>query len=83
MDDVEKLRILLPHWIEHNRDHGLEFAKWASQVRGAGQEETAELLERAAASLRTAEAALREALQKAGGTLDGHGEHHGRHNFSE
>lgn len=83
MDDGEKLRILLPHWIEHNRDHGREFAKWASIARSAGQVETAELLERAAASLREADAALREALSRTGGALHGRGEHHGHHNLPE
>jgi len=25
MDEVEKLRVLLPHWIEHNSEHAEEF----------------------------------------------------------
>ena len=28
MDNLEKLRILLQHWIEHNGGHVAEFAKW-------------------------------------------------------
>lgn len=83
MDDIEKLRILLPHWIEHNRDHGREFAKWAASVRNAGKGETAELLERAAAALQKADSALGEALHRLGGTLHGHGEHHRHHNLPE
>ena len=32
--DVEKLRILLPHWIEHNNSHVAEFVKWQKAVTG-------------------------------------------------
>jgi hypothetical protein len=27
--DPEKLRVLLPHWIEHNAEHAAEFRQWA------------------------------------------------------
>ncbi len=29
MNDDEKLRVLIPHWIEHNADHAQEFRSWA------------------------------------------------------
>ena len=38
MTDVQKLRILLPHWIEHNVEHAAEFREWAERARVAGQE---------------------------------------------
>lgn len=79
MDDMDKLRVLLPHWIEHNREHGREFAKWAGPARAAGHSDIAELLGRAAASLLAADAALREALHRSGGELHDH--HH--HNLPE
>ena len=28
MENVEKLRVLLQHWIDHNKGHAEEFAKW-------------------------------------------------------
>ena len=34
--DEDKLRILLPHWIEHNAEHAAEFRQWAGKARGAG-----------------------------------------------
>ena len=36
--DVEKLRILLPHWIEHNQEHAAEFRSWADRATDAAQE---------------------------------------------
>ena len=32
MNEVEKLRVLIPHWIEHNEEHASEFQRWAGQV---------------------------------------------------
>jgi hypothetical protein len=29
MNDVERLRVLIPHWIEHYEEHADEFRHWA------------------------------------------------------
>ena len=42
---MEKLRILLPHWIEHNHNHEAEFKKWAEQIRNEGEGAVADLLD--------------------------------------
>ncbi len=76
MDDLDKLRVMLPHWIEHNSGHGGEFLQWAGTMEAAGKPDIAELLKRAAASLRDAEAALAAALGKAGGPLAAPGHDH-------
>jgi hypothetical protein len=31
MDQIEKLRVLLPHWIEHNGEHAAEFRDYAER----------------------------------------------------
>jgi hypothetical protein len=31
MNELEKLRVLIPHWIEHNEEHAQEFRKWANK----------------------------------------------------
>jgi predicted RNA-binding protein len=31
---LERMKILLPHWLDHNRAHAAEFADWACQVQG-------------------------------------------------
>ena len=31
--DVEKLKLLLPHWIEHTEEHADEYKKWLERVK--------------------------------------------------
>jgi hypothetical protein len=33
---IKKLTILLPHWLEHNREHAAEYDKWALQAKVQG-----------------------------------------------
>jgi hypothetical protein len=82
MKDLDKLRVMLPHWIEHNRGHGEEFSQWADRLI-AETPEVAQLLHRAVDSLRDAQAALEEALDKAGGPLENKGHHHGHHHHDD
>ncbi len=80
MDIIEKLRVMLPHWIEHNRGHAGEFAQWADQLDET-EGELADKLHRAVHSLEEAQHALEEALALTGGPLtDEHGgDHHAHH----
>ncbi len=68
MNVIEKLRVMLPHWIEHNRGHAEEFAQWAEQISST-EAELAGQLHRAVQSLEEAQCALEEALVSAGGAL--------------
>lgn len=77
---IEKLQILLPHWIEHNINHEAEFRKWAASARAEGAERLAGLLDQASASMVATDEILRKTLAEAGGTLQAHGhEHHDHH----
>ena len=38
MNEVEKLRVLIPHWIEHNQEHAAEFRHWVEQAGEAAPE---------------------------------------------
>ncbi|MDH4320193.1 MAG: hypothetical protein OEV73_01710 [Desulfobulbaceae bacterium] len=79
---VDKLRVLLPHWVEHNHSHKAEFVKWAAAARADGLDEVAALIEKAVAGLDGASDALSKALAKVGGPSDGghdHHHHHGHH----
>ena len=80
MNDLEKLQVVLPHWIEHNVGHGREFAKWAESLSSASEEEIAGLLKKAEAFLQEADSVLKEALIKAGSDItDGSHHHHSHH----
>ena len=62
--DLEKLQVLLPHWIEHNTEHAAEFRRWAAQAGIAAADIVA-----AAEGLETASYRLRQAQDKLGGPL--------------
>ena len=59
MSDQDKLRALLPHWIEHNAEHAAEFRRWATAAGAAAAD-----VEEAAACMEAANDALSAALQK-------------------
>ena len=48
MTDIEKLRVLLPHWIEHNEEHATEFGRWAKTASSAGHGHAADMIRSAA-----------------------------------
>jgi DNA-binding NtrC family response regulator len=64
MIEVDKLRVLIPHWIEHNEEHADEFRRWAET---AGQ--TATDLLAAAEAMQQVNRRLANALEKLGGAL--------------
>ena len=81
LTDIEKLRRLIPHWIEHNQSHAADFMRWADLARASGNEQIASLIKNAAALLQKAEIDLNAALKKAGGTAEAH--NHGNHHHDE
>ena len=71
MDDLEKLRVLLPHWVEHNGEHAGEFRTWAERA-GPAQA----LLLEAARLMDAANAQLEAAVEALGGPLEHAHTHH-------
>lgn len=69
MNDLEKLRVMLPHWIDHNQGHEGEFARWAEKL-AADAPEAARLIHDAVHSLQKARTSLEAALEQAGGPLE-------------
>ncbi len=53
---MDKLRVLVPHWIEHNREHATEFRQWAERASLAEThiEAAADLVEEANVHLQRA-----------------------------
>ena len=84
MNEQEKLRVLIPHWIEHNKEHAASFEGWAAKARVLGHEEHAKEFRRwaetaggavpeilaAADAMADANESLAAALEKLGGALD-------------
>ena len=72
MNNVEKLRVLLPHWIEHNSEHAAEFREWAERARQSEHRDAAWDVRVAAENLEAANDVLEAALEKLGGPLEHH-----------
>jgi hypothetical protein len=70
MNDLMKLRVLIPHWIEHNQEHAREFLRWAEEAGNAGT-----AIRKAADAVEAANQALEQALVELGGPLDHHHQH--------
>ncbi len=70
MTDIEKLRTMLPFWLEHNQEHALEFLGWAGKASLAGREDVAQLIRRAAQEMQQANETLRLALEELGGPVE-------------
>jgi hypothetical protein len=76
VNDLEKLRVLLPHWLEHNQEHAVEFETWASRAAKAGEGHAAQEIRRAAAAMTSANDALEAALAGLGGDVSPEHEGH-------
>ncbi|MFQ5686135.1 MAG: hypothetical protein ACE5GV_05685 [Candidatus Scalindua sp.] len=76
---IEKLRVLLPHWIEHNNNHIAEFRKWENEARAESGKEISLLLKKAISDMEEAGKSLSEALEKVGGPLESSEWHHHHH----
>jgi hypothetical protein len=78
MKELDKLRVLLPHWIDHNHSHIAEFEKWRGVAASEGNPAQAGLAEAVAAMTRAGEA-LSRVLAELGGPLAPPGQAHHHH----
>lgn len=67
VSDIDKLRVLLPHWQEHNAAHADEYRTWAERARAAGEPHVAEHLATAVVKLESINRELMSALVHIGG----------------
>lgn len=80
MNNVEKLRIMLQHWIEHNKGHMDEFEKWREVMGHEGQTAVADRLGQTVALMTSVNEQLHQALHDMGGAKHDHdGDHHHHH----
>jgi len=63
-EDVAKLRVLVPHWIEHNKDHATGFRDWATRAKEAHLESVASKIEAAAIQMEACNQILSTALEE-------------------
>ena len=76
MNDQEKLRFLLSHWINHNGEHAEEYQKWIEIAENLGQKDAASKLEEAIKQMDTVNGHLQAAQDLLGGSIkDDSGSH--------
>ena len=63
-DERAKLKLLLDHWVEHNREHGEEFREWADRARAFGEPDVADEILLAAAAMDKAGEFLSQSLKR-------------------
>ncbi len=75
MKEIDKVRVILPHWITHNREHGAEFTRWADTLEKDGHAEVADALRKAVEAAEDVTAKLKKALELAGGPMEASSDH--------
>ena len=61
--DMEKLEILLKHWVEHNEEHAGEFQEWAEKAKSRGHTDAHDDILSAVENMRKANEYLLKALE--------------------
>ena len=64
--DMEKLRILIEHWVEHNHGHAETYVQWAEKAGNAGIAGLAEMLKEIAEATLKIDALFAKAKKKLG-----------------
>jgi len=64
--EIEKLRVLLEHWMEHNHEHAETYIQWSEKAGTAGNAALAEMLKTIAAETRKIDAHFEKARKKIG-----------------
>jgi hypothetical protein len=79
METIDKFRVILKHWIDHNGGHVAEFDKWRGLMEAEGKNEIADSLEEAKRRMDNVSELLGSLLEDLGGAPDEEGHHHHHH----
>ena len=63
MEFIEKARIRIEHWINHNEDHLQEYEPFAHELESAGKNESARYIREMTALITQSNDCLRRALK--------------------
>ena len=76
MDDIERLRIVLKHLIEHNEGHAEDYERWIELAKNNHLDHVAKLISEANRHMGKASEALKTALDHIGGEPESDEQHH-------
>jgi hypothetical protein len=63
MNEMERLRHLLSHWMEHNVEHARTYAEWADKAQAEGNERLSGILRSIASETEKMNGLFREAQE--------------------
>ena len=63
MTELEKLKHLLEHWIEHNEAHVKTYSEWAAKAESLGEKRISEMLKQIAVESKKLEELFKKALR--------------------
>jgi len=63
MTDLEKLKHLIEHWIEHNESHVKTYSEWALKAESLGEAELSEVMKQIAEESRKLNSLFSKALK--------------------
>jgi len=66
VDELEKLKMLLHHWMEHNNEDAETYRGWAKRASSLGIEELSEILSRLSDETMKLNRLFEEAIKKIG-----------------
>lgn len=66
MDELEKLKRLLHHWMEHNKEHAQLYRDWSEKVLSLGNIELSKITDRLYHETMSLNRLFEEAIKKIG-----------------
>lgn len=66
MNELDKLKHLLHHWMEHNDEHAETYREWAAKTASLGYTELSAVLERLYRESKRLKGLFEEAMKEAG-----------------
>jgi hypothetical protein len=66
MENHEKLRTLLHHWMEHNDEHAETYREWAEKAAATGNQDVAAVLMKLCDETKKLTPLMKEAMDKLG-----------------
>lgn len=83
MDNLEKLRVILQHWIDHNGGHVNEFEKWQAIMNVEGEEKISASIGDAIEQMDKVSDILAGILTDCGGPMEAGEDHHHHHHHHD
>jgi hypothetical protein len=64
MDEIERIKTLLCHWMKHNNEHAQIYRDWAERASSQGNQELSEILTRLSDETKKLNRLFEEAIRK-------------------